>query len=506
MKIKVFVLAMILTLVLGGGWQAASAAPHPVIVMFESSLKSITVTDAEAGSKTTTLTWNTAGMTDDYRLTLHTYILDGWKPVFSADSVPLELNGTREVTVQPSLTFSPPTFLLSIVNVKTNSVIDQRIAAIPYDTAQATPPAIDTFTSNVSNIDGTQLAAGQTQVTVSWSVSNRVPTSNLVFEQVFQNGNALSVELPRPYLWIPSTAAGPLAPIYPAGESQVTLRLRVVDVVTNKEYASKTLQLPIVNVPAVIPATPVPVPTATPMPQPLPSSEIISFTANPTTVNPGAAVTLGWEVAGTGGITIQQTVPNTGGSQVVVTAQSPKGTAQVYLPDNAAYSVTYTLYPNSGTSSAQVQVLVYCPAAFFFGQGDGCPTTAPVDVPAVYQSFENGFAVAWQSTNEIDIFYSDGTASYFLQQDYAQYPDPVIAQAPPLERQSPGSVFLKVWGNAPDVQAKLGWALADPQTYQAHFQGVATTRDPRPEFVYYFTAPDGSVIGSGYNQWRKVSG
>ncbi len=105
MKTKLWVLILIAALA-GGGYQAATAyqatgaAPRPAIITFNSSLNLITVADAENEAATTTLTWHTAGLTDEYRLRLHTYVLDRWEPVFPQDSVPLEANGSRDVTVR----------------------------------------------------------------------------------------------------------------------------------------------------------------------------------------------------------------------------------------------------------------------------------------------------------------------------------------------------------------------------------------------------------------------
>ena len=177
---------------------------------FESSLTSITVDDAESGTATTTLTWNTTGMTDDYRLTLHTYLLDGWKLVFPAESVPLEVNGTRVVTIQSSLTFSPPTYLLSIVGAKSNAIIDQRIVTIPYahPIRRRVPPIEHFHDERHKHRRGADWRPASAQVTVSWSVANRVPTANLVFEQVMKDGQAISVELPRPYVWVPVDCRG----------------------------------------------------------------------------------------------------------------------------------------------------------------------------------------------------------------------------------------------------------------------------------------------------------
>jgi hypothetical protein len=502
MKTRRIAFLVVIVLVLGG-YHAARAVTLPAIVSFESSLAAITVADAEAGTTTTTLTWHTVGVTADYRLALTEYRLDRWEPVFPAESVPLEANGTRDVTVHQPLNFGPPTYLLSIVAVSSNSIVDQRILTMPYDTTSLKePPSVDSFTADVESLDAAQLAAGQAQVVLTWSVLNRLPTSNLVFEQVFADGTSASVELPRPYLWVPSMAQGPVAPMYRVGEQKAVLRLRVVDEVSGEVYAEQTLDLAITG---TAPApTPPPAPQPTPQPQPQPSGSIASFTATPNVVNPGAPVTLAWEVRGTQGVVIEERVPNMTAVDTVVNVQSPKGSAEVFLPDFAAYSVTFTLWTSDRTSSANAVVLVHCPFAFFFGQGDGCPSGKEVEVGASYQAFENGFMVWRSDTSEIYAFFNDGTASYFLARDYAGLPEPAVTEQPPLDRQAPSSGFGKVWANAPGVRQKLGWALSGEQGYTTTLQAVAPTREPRPAFAFYLTLPDGSVIGSGYGQWQKM--
>ncbi len=51
-------------------------------------------------------------------------------------------------------------------------------------------------------MDANALAQGVAQVQVTWTIINRTPSSNLVFEQIFSDGSAVSVELPRDNLWI----------------------------------------------------------------------------------------------------------------------------------------------------------------------------------------------------------------------------------------------------------------------------------------------------------------
>lgn len=487
-----------------GGVQVAGAAPRPTIITFESSLESISVADAEAGETSTTLSWHTVGLTEEYRLLLHTYVLDKWELVYQDTSVPLEPTGARVVTVRHPLNFGPPTFLLSIVSRGTNTIVDQRTLTIPYTGAEDTP-AITTFATEAEGVNGPQLASGQAQIMVSWAVENRPATANLVFEQVFEDETSNSVELPRLNLWIPSEGEGPVAPIFRENAENVMLQLRLVDMADGTVYAESALELPITEADQVEPpATEPPAePPAEPQP-PVESGEIVSFSATPATVNPGAAVTLAWEVRGTGGVVIEQTVPNMTQVTTVVNAQSPKGSAEVYLPDYAAYSVTFTLWTANRTASRDATVNVYCPYTFFFGVADGCPAGPPFTVGVTYQEFEGGYMVWRSDTNEIYVHYSDGAAAYFLEQDYGRLDMPEMEEMPPLDRVAPASGFGKVWANAPGVRAKLGWALSEEQGYDTTMQQVAPTRVPRPQFAFFITEPDGQVVGSGYGRWQVV--
>ena len=503
MKTRLLVSLLLMALLLGVV-QVTGAASRPTIVAFESSLKVITLPESEAGKTTTTLTWHTADMTDEYRLTLHAYVLDKWEMVFPQESVPLEASGARVVTIFQPLNFGPPTYLLSIISNGSNAIIDQRILTIPYDTGGVIEaPMIDSFTTDTEEINAAELQAGTVRVMVKWSVGNRVPASNLVFEQVLDDESSASVELPRLNLFVPSEGEGPVAPSYREGEENVTLRLRVIDVISGSVYAEKELVLPIVGEPT--PEPPVTDPTPTPAPPPQPNT-IMSFSATPGTVNPGAAVTLAWEVVGTGGVVIEQRVPNITTVETVVNAASPKGTALVYVPGYAAYSVQYTLYTADRSASREATVQVYCPTAFFFGAGDGCPTGPAREVGTVYQAFEGGFMVWRQDTNEIYVMFKDGSAAYFLESDYAGLPEAAVEEAPPLDRQIPVAGFGKVWANGPNVRSKLGWALDDEQGYNARIQSVASGREPRPQYAFYLTLPGSEVVGSGYGVWGYVGG
>ncbi len=511
MKTKLVTLLITLALLLAGG-QITSAQPRPTIITFNSSLTSINMADAEAGSATTTLSWNTVGVTSEYKLTLHYYVLDGWELAFSPDSVPLESNGARVVTVHHPLTFGAPTYLLSIVRSDSNKIVDQRTLSISYDVSASALPEVDSLEADVEEIDPEALKAGTARVMLAWSVSNRPPTANLLFEQLLSDDMATSVELPRLVLWVPSIAQGPVAPVYEEGADEVTLRLRVVDAVTDEVYATETITIPVKTAPDAGEGDETGTDTGTdtstdvaPGPDTTqPTGKVVLFTADPATVNPGAAVTLNWEVVGSNAVTITQTVPNVTATPVVVQAQSAKGSAQVYVPDYAAYSVIYILQTAEGTATAQASIEIHCPYTYFFGAGDACPAGEAGEVGAVYQEFENGYMLWRSDTNEIYAFFENGSARYFVEADYANQPEPVLSEMPPLDRQAPTAGFGKVWANAPTMRDQLGWALEDEIGYTATVQGVALTRDPRPAVAFYLTLPDDSVVGSGFGTWQSV--
>jgi len=476
---------------------ASAQEPLPSIVTFEADLASVAVQDAESGTVTAALSWHTVGVTADYRLRLHTYRLNAWELVFDENSVPLEPVGAREVTIRHPLNFGPPTFLLSIVDAQSR-IVDQRTLSIPYELDEERVPAIQTFTANTLAVEANALSQGTARVTVAWTVADRLPASNLVFEQVFADESVVSIELPRANRWIPSLGEGPVAPVGRAGATAVMLRLSVVDVVTGEVYDEAELSLGVTGV--VTESFVQAPPTTTP-----PGGEVIAFTAQPDLVNPGAAVTLSWEIEGTGGVIIEQSVPNMTLVETVVTAQSPKGSATVYLPDYAAYSVDYTLYTANRGSSATAVVEINCPYTFFFGQADGCPSGEAREVEAAYEEFEGGIMVWRGDTREIYVFYDDGTASYFLEANYAGMPERPADAMPPLDRYAPVSGFGRVWSNAPGVRDRLGWALMTEQGYTMTIQPVAVTRTPPPEFSFFLRLPDGSVVGSGFGVWRTIS-
>ncbi len=530
MKIKSIPVLILIGLLVAVSIPATNAQsqPLPTIVTFTSSVNSISVADAETNAATTTLSWDVIGLTNDYQLTLHYTVLDGWEPVFAPQGVPLEASGSRLATIKHTLTFAPPTFLLSIVQRSSNKIVEQRTLSIPYTEMAAPDVTIEEFAFDATGFDQPEIIESITRLDVSWEVLNRPPTANLVFEQVYASGDTQSVEFPRLNLWVPSVARGSVGPLMLEENVAVaTVRLSVVDVLSGEVYAEEELEIDPADlyadyVPATTPDTspdeadtdtdtdtsPDEADTATGDDSAAePVERVLSFTASPATAQPGGSVTLVWDAGdpdATGAVTITQAVPNVTASPVVAQVDALSGSAVVELPDYAAYTVQFTLVTDDG-QLAEVEVAISCPYTYFFGAGDGCPAASATTVGAVYQEFERGVMLWRSDTNEIYVHFNDGTARYFTAAAYAGLPEPALTTMPPLDRQAPTAGFGKVWANIAGLQDQLGWALGDEVGYNATIQGVALTRDPRPTWAFYFTLPDGSVVGSGFGLWRAVS-
>lgn len=137
---------------------------------------------------------------------------------------------------------------LRLVDVLTRRVYDQRdvLVRILDDTH---PPRIDSFVSSAQGIHASALRSRTARIPVSWSVTNRPPGSNLVFEQrTSPTGGLYNVELPRPDPIVPSSGSGVVSPAWPGdNQNHITLVLRVVDLNSAATLTSAELVVPIIR-------------------------------------------------------------------------------------------------------------------------------------------------------------------------------------------------------------------------------------------------------------------
>lgn len=212
------------------------------IISFDSDVNAVSLTDVEAGSQVANLSWHIEYARPNQVVRLYARWLTGWNLIVdNADPV-----GTAEVSVTHPGNFARPAFRLTVEDRGTLNVLDEALLTLDY-TALTGKPTIDHFDVIPQVVSPQMLEQGQALVTgLSWQVSNRPPTANLMFEQLMPDGSMRLAELPRGLLWLPSSGQnGVVAPITPGEADSVTILLRLVDLASGGIYDEATVEIPI---------------------------------------------------------------------------------------------------------------------------------------------------------------------------------------------------------------------------------------------------------------------
>jgi hypothetical protein len=138
---------------------------------------------------------------------------------------------------------------LSLVDLRNGRTLDQAELIIPIGETTIVTPSITSFSTRATEVSRQALERNQVFLPVSWSVENRPENSNLVFEQIFEDGSAANIELPRSNPLIPSAGNGVVAARAPqsASTDAITLRLSLVDLGNNNSLITqREIQLPVV--------------------------------------------------------------------------------------------------------------------------------------------------------------------------------------------------------------------------------------------------------------------
>lgn len=362
------------------GIAAAQTGPSiPAIVSFTANVPSVSLSQVEAGQATVTLGWHIVNVTQGQSVALDTYVQNGWISLLNAGET-LSPVGTREITLRDPMNFGMPTFRLTLISGR--NVIDQRYLTIPF-AQTGLQPDITSFTTEVTSVDPAAINSGNARVTVNWTVANRLPTTNLVFDQVLSETESVSAELPRAFLYVPSSGSGPLALVPPVGVNYVELRLSVVDVISGTVYDTATLYVPFTGFEAEVPsappetegdAAPVPVPSPVGQQPIIPpvggeqpavggttgGPQVNVFTVTPNNASPGSNVTIAWNVANATTVQIQEILAD--GTPGITYVQLPLlGAISVPLPANATNQVIYRLTAEDdqgGVTMQDVSVIV----------------------------------------------------------------------------------------------------------------------------------------------------
>jgi hypothetical protein len=363
------IVVMLAVVMLAAGAVSAQESQYiPAIVSFSADADSVSLAEIESGEATVTLSWYIINVTPGQTVQVEYWRANGWVPAWLTREA-VQPVGEREVALQDTQSFAPPTFRLTLLDSR--GVIDQRFLTIPLSEPMA-DAAITSFVSTASSVDRDAVERGRARIEVSWSVSNRPADGQLVFEQVLPDGSAVNAELPRSVYYVPSSGVGAVQPRLPQGEQFIRLRLSLVSVISGDVYASADLAVPFTGttLPAVLPPGPTPTtaapvqatpavqpagPTATPAAAVGPTIQVFSVT--PATAAPGSSVTMTWNVLGAVTVQISEVLPNATGLTYV--QLPPSGSVNVPLPEAATTQVTYilTAMDAAGNESTAQQIV-----------------------------------------------------------------------------------------------------------------------------------------------------
>jgi hypothetical protein len=140
------------------------------------------------------------------------------------------------------------TLRLSVIRIGAGTVLAQQEISVPI--IDGTGAVINQFAATVTGVDRLGLQNRTVRVPVTWDVVNRPADSNLVFEQILEDGTVVNIELPRQNPVVPSSGAGSVAPILPGTGTSIRLQIRLVDRFTPAVYDTRSITLPIVESPS----------------------------------------------------------------------------------------------------------------------------------------------------------------------------------------------------------------------------------------------------------------
>jgi hypothetical protein len=232
--------------------------------------------------------------------------------------------------------------------------------------------------------------------------------------------------------------------------------------------------------------------TSVPSPQPIvsPHPKIIStplpititlFTIEPTTIDPGDAITITWQTSG-GQVNLFPINPL--GQMMLPYQLANNGSKVITIDKSQRNFMQFLLNVHDPRLNKDLQafasVTISCPDVWFFPNGPAsCPQSPAITGNAAIQHFEHGLMIWLQPSNYIYILYSDDQFSpkWDMRQDnYVDgqpESDPTII--PPKGKFQPIRGFGLVWRDDQyqpviRVRDRLGWAIDAEQPFQGTLQ------------------------------------
>ncbi|MBZ0284425.1 MAG: hypothetical protein K8L97_27040 [Anaerolineae bacterium] len=397
----------------------------------------------------------------------------------------------------PGGTATSVTLRLRVIDLTTQATLAEQSINLPI--SDTTPTAsIRSFATTATTVDNATLVNRTARVPVSWAVDNRPEGSALVFEQVFEDGSVINVELPRQNPFVSSSGIGVVAPAAPKQTTtpNITIRLRVVGIGSGTLLAEATLTVPIAG--------------RTPAGNSGGNTggdnaggtlEVNSFSGSPNPAERGGAVTLSWNT-NAASVRIERLGETDDASlETIASGQPGTGTFVYTLPEdylNAAPFVLIATGANGQEINQRTEVAINCPFSEILIE-EGCPFTQKFQVNSAFQSFEKGVMVWRGDELSIYVLFNDGTWQEFPDTWSAGDPDPVPGEPPPVGLFVPVHGFGKVWEQLGGFSA-LGWATAEEVSYLGQWETYPLFDGGLVAYTPHFTLPDGRAAHLGM-QW-----
>lgn len=235
------------------------------------------------------------------------------------------------------------------------------------------------------------------------------------------------------------------------------------------------------------------------------SPAIAYFRTAATDAKPGDTIMLEWESSHGDSAIIQPIMPS-GELSLDSIDVSPTGDISYQIPANAHSQQTLTLYvwqtgAESAAVAATLAINVQCQSTWFFVPVPAQCPNLPRTSNAIEQRFEKG-VMMWieefywadspsANNRTIYIFYDNFELQTFTDEwtDAQPLLDPQLIPPPGLYQ--PTRSIGKIWREDPEIQAQLGWAVAEGKEFATTMQAEKTDQYPH----LYIQAYDGSVRG-----------
>ena len=258
---KKLILAIMLVSMLTIAVMPSAAQNTPDIVSFTTSANTVSREALRTRTALIPVTWATVNRPQNSNLYFEQVLPDGRLLNVELPRDNPYVASTGDGIAAPTLPDGNVTSIrlrVTLKDTRNNTVYDtaEITLSITNDGA-GTSPTITLFEAIPPGVvvSRTQLNAGQVQIPVRWTAINRPAIANLVFEQVLSDGRVVNVELPRNFLWVNSSDRGTVAPLPPGGNAtSLTLRVRLVNIITTYTYDERIINIPIGDQPASEPA------------------------------------------------------------------------------------------------------------------------------------------------------------------------------------------------------------------------------------------------------------